>query len=145
MFVKKGTLKLSQKELWNLDKTLAKIIRDALWQYKRMERHGCPAVVEGIYCGDNGERTQEVAAKWESIINAMIYSFGELAEDESHDPMTTWIAETLKDKSVEWQPIDGSNAKMEIPEKIKEASLIYKSGIERGLRYFAQYFNNLWD
>ncbi len=43
MFIQKGKIRFSQKEVWDLDTNLAKIIQAGLVQFKQSKRHGTPS------------------------------------------------------------------------------------------------------
>ena len=90
MYVSKGRLRLSRRELWNLNDTLAKIICDALKQFKKENVHGfpCDMYKEIGYETDYSEIipddvTQAAVDEWSRIIDFMIYFF-----DHKNKPYT---------------------------------------------------------
>lgn len=77
MFIQKGKIRFSQKEVWDLDTNLAKIIQAGLVQFKQSKRHGTPSpfLIESTIEHPLGTATAEARQVWEETLDQMIYAF----------------------------------------------------------------------
>lgn len=130
----------TQKQLWNLSSYLAKDLHDVLIQFKKENINSFPGKLN----------TQE---EWFDILNKMIYSFYEIANDYPGDPINNrkkyGLAEFPK---VKYFKNEEGYTQMEFekePEdawiKMRKDSDAYHCTIQEGLDLFAAYFQTLWD
>lgn len=96
-------IQIDEWDTWNVDITLSKIISNLLRKYEE-KTFSFPAHIDGI-------------VEWKQILNAMIYSFEEVASDYKNRP-------------------DGKN---------KEECENYNNKLKNGIELFAKYFFDLWD
>lgn len=161
MHVSKGKLKFSQKELWNGDLSLGKVIVSFLEQFKKMPKHSVPPNLDpkGSYTED------ECDVAWEELIDKMIFGFKDhptfceisppdfywhsLTEPEKFEgedettihpvygelrTLRTRLKEGYTQEDVERWHADYREYQDAIDAKVKE-----------GRELFIQYFDNLWD
>ena len=153
MHLQKGKLKFSQKELWNFDSYLSKIIYDGLEQFKQMEKHSVPP---NCYDHDTGvcfidpKDSDLCDKKWVELIENMQFAFKEhldYCDIESFDDIV-------------YEPKKFTNCTLRLPKFINgktqedydtytDRMNAYHKDIqlrkEKGLQLFAKYFYNLWD
>lgn len=117
-------------DVWSLDHTLAIIIAPAL-KILRTKKHGAPAV-ELTDVPDNlnppdvwdkgihGEETDpNFFKRWDYVIDEMIFTFSEIAEDKPNEP--------------------------EFNNKNMAAFNAYHERIDNGTKLFGKYYQALWD
>ncbi|WP_256731659.1 hypothetical protein [Acinetobacter sp. SwsAc4] len=77
MFRQKGKIRFSQREVWDLDTHLAKIIYTDLVQFKQTKRYGIPSpfLAESTELHPLGTATEETKQAWEDTLDQMIYAF----------------------------------------------------------------------
>ena len=138
-----GNYVFSRKELWNLDLYLAKIIRDGLKQFKKMERYSYPPEFS------NPE-------DWENALDKMINAFDIIESStffEKNSPMMKYLIENpciTEDIINNVTESNSNELKLEdIPKEIEEADKIYRKKTEKiiteGLELFSRYFRHIWD
>lgn len=172
MHISKGKLKLSRKELWNVDNTLSKIIVDALEQFKSVPKHTIPP---HLYTDIHGRETSKVEdlkytddeynAEWLWLLNTMQDGFksSDDCPDELRCSEMRWcslmnpekfdgddpviIRNGVKHYEIRWRLKDGVT--QEEYDNCHEQLLdwrtkqLYKK--EQGRKYFMAYFDSLWD
>ena len=171
-FPKHGHRKISVEiesfDTWNLDHTLAKIIYPALIQL-RDTKHGIPGdFVNNVggedysdqdsfdfYKETHKESWEEAAKKWDDVLDKMIWSFEQLAnqdyDDQYHhgDAKFDWV----KTDKLYPNPITG---KMEATYQMIDKNpdehwydhvghKMHEDRIQEGLELFGKYFCALWD
>jgi hypothetical protein len=164
---RKINVEIENFDTWSLDHTLAKIIYPALIQLK-VNKHGIPsdfAVVGGedyddqtsfdFYKDTDGSLFNERIKEWDEVLDKMIWSFQQLAEDNYDDkyhhgtPKYDWI-----DSGTPYpNPVTG---KMEPTYKMVDKNpdehwydhvghQLHEERIQEGLELFGKYYRNLWD
>ena len=129
----KGHLRLSHKEVWNLNEHLAKCIYDGLLQFKNSERVSYPS--------DLSSNT------WEEYLDKMIFSFKEISTFYKNDPYEIYFRENLKKEFSDFE-VDENDClidNIEIPDYVFENSKKYKENVKEGLNLFSKYYMDLWD
>lgn len=156
--LKKGKLRFSQKELWNLDIHLAKIIHTGLCQFKASTRHTVPAdFVEKTAEYPYGTVTGQSIQAWEATLDQIIYAFTEQQDYAEIEPCIYDLA---------MQDINNPDPKSDLVRKqllqipkvgftqqdiqayeARRASWQQQEQQKRlqGRILFAQYFDDLWD
>jgi hypothetical protein len=165
---RKISVEIEDFDTWNLDHTLAKIIYPALIQL-RDTKHGVPGdFVNNVggedysdqdsfdfYKETHKESWEEAAKKWDDVLDKMIWSFEQLAnqdyDDQYHhgdakfdwiktdkpypNPVTGKIESTYQmiDKNPDEHWYDHVGHKM------------HEDRIQEGLDLFGKYFRALWD
>lgn len=88
MFIQKGKIRFSQKEVWDLDTNLAKIIQAGLVQFKQSKRHGTPSpfLTESTIEHPLGTATAEARQVWEETLDQMIYAFSPQQDYDEIEP-----------------------------------------------------------
>ena len=88
MFIQKGKIRFSKKEIWDLDTHLAKIIYTGLVQFKQSKRHGTPSafLTESTIEHPFGTATEETRQAWEETLDQMIYAFSPQQEYDEIEP-----------------------------------------------------------
>lgn len=138
------TIHFNEREVWNLNYALARVIAGGLRQFINAERHGYACDV-----------TEE---EWEHVLREMLWAFTEIAEDYPHDPCEKWFnavyAELSADKNwrfqeTERQP-DGSYLVVktnfpDTPQEVLDAQQAYADRVRAGVNLFAKYVFDLWD
>jgi len=130
---RKIKVQIDKWDTWSLDHTLAHIIHPALIQL-RDTTHGYP--------GHDGM----TAAKWTKILNQMIWSFGELAKDNSDDQFYTG--------EIVWgEPIKLPDGNFQYKTDKKKSTFkcdrrglnAHHKKIQAGVELFGRYYRDLWD
>ena len=158
-------------DTWNMDSTLSPIILPMLKQLKE-KKHGSPIVdMEDVpeylrcYTTEDYDDQQtfefykehkieegkyDVHARWDWVMNEMIWAFEQLNDDSNEDQFHTGESD-LRSEPCEWDEngkpklykmVEGPNhtAKYDL-----EAHQVHSKRIENGLRLFGKYYRNLWD
>lgn len=154
MFIRKGDIFFSQKDLWDFDQTLAKIIHAGLVQFKASCHYqSAPKAFIDVlpFQADSIQRT------WELALDQMIYAFSPRQYYEQIEPMLmdyeTIYADHIDLDHVEHlsmqvvaKPHAGfSQADIEAYQQ-REAAWYAEDEQKRrqGLRLFTDYFHYLW-
>ena len=160
MFRQKGKIRFSQREVWDLDTHLAKIIFIGLVQFKQSKRHGTPSafLTESTIEHSFGTATEETRQAWEETLDQMIYAFSPRQEYDEIEP-SIYDLKMVEDVDRQSSSDDSIPIKMlTIPKVgITERDIeTYKQRKqqweqvdilkrEQGRILFAKYFHCLWD
>lgn len=143
---RKISVMIHDYDTWSMDHTLAYIVHPMLIQLKET-KHGAPNVdkedvpeslwpneaEESLYA-KNGQTDIHFFARWDWIMDEMIWAFGEILNDDGESSFWgEWIEDESKTlggyhKSIDW---DG----------LKE----YQARMANGFRLFGKYYQSLWD
>lgn len=95
--------------------------------------------------------------KWHDIIDKMIYSFNQIANEYSGSPNSLWLHQRLNELEKQGIPFFGKRHKNEdgtysigksnvgkYPESVQKAQKVYSDKISEGLQMYAKYFQDLW-
>ena len=127
---KRGRMKRNRKqlydkhELWNLDEYLALHISEAIKEFKNVNVNSYPGKLENI-------------EEWHNILDEIIYSFREIANDYPHNPREIDFNQYLKCGN-NWQDYKEVKA-------VKEDKEMYFTKIKDGKQKFIDFFGCLWD
>ncbi|APD20315.1 hypothetical protein AM24_121 [Acinetobacter phage AM24] len=171
MHIQKGQLRFNKRELWNLDKHLAKVIVQGLQQFKSVHKNTIPPhlVTEDI----NPETGREVywdysseycEQQWQELLDKMIFAFTEHPtyfdiepydfhyDDLTHPekfPEQVWEEHPVYGKITEWRQVLKEGVTQEDVDAWWERSRAYDAEIKRkvdeGRELFIKHFDNLWD
>jgi len=135
--------KFTDRELWALDTTLARVIAAGLRQFIAMKRYGYSA---------------ETPEKWEDVLHELLWVFTEIAHDYPSDPHTIWFDKEYTKLSADpsWQMFeteelpDGSHQVTKwhfppMPAEVTAAQDAYQKRIKAGIKLFAEHFQALGD
>lgn len=160
MFIQKGKLRFSQKEVWDLDTHLAKIIHAGLVQFKQSKRQGIPSafLVESTAEHPLGTATEQTAQAWEEALNQMIHAF---SPQQDYEAIESSIYDLKMIEDVDRQrssddcipmrmltfPKAGFNEQdiEAYRERKQQWEQIDHWKRQQGRELFAQYFHHLWD
>ena len=171
MHIQKGKLRFNKRELWNLDKHLAKVIVEGLQQFKSVHKNTIPPhlVTEDInpetgrklYWDYSSEYCDE---QWQELLDKMIFAFTEhptYFDIEPYDfyyddltypekfPEQVWEDHPIYGKITEWRQVLKEGVTQEDVDAWWERSRAYDAEIRRkvdeGRELFIKYFDNLWD
>ena len=170
MHIQKGKLRFNKRELWNLDKHLARVIVQGLEQFKTLNKHTIPPHLEvsfkaedgrGVYYDYSSEYCEE---QWQELLDKMIFAFTEhptyfdiepynfYYDDLTHPekfPPVVWEDHPVYGKVTEWRHILKEGFTQEEVDAWWERSRAYDAEIKRkvgeGRELFIKYFDNLWD
>lgn len=171
MHIQKGKPRFNKREVWNLDKHLAKVIVQGLEQFKGIRKNTIPPhlVTQEINpetgretCFDySGEYCEE---QWNELLDKMIFAFTEHHtyfdiepynfhyNDLTHPekfPLVVWGDHPVYGKVTEWRQILKEGVTQEEVDAWWERSRAYDAEIKRkvseGRELFIKYFDNLWD
>lgn len=165
---RKVNIQIDNWDTWNMDSTLALIIHPMLVQL-RDTKHGVPGeLVEDVggedykdqesfdfYKDTHKESWDIAAARWDEILDKMIWSFGQLAYEDYDakyhhgDAKYDWVK---SDKTYP-NPITGKiEPTYQMVDKNpdehwydSEGHKLHHERIQEGLELFGKYFRNLWD
>ena len=164
MYIKKGKLVFHNKDLWNLDIVLSKIILQALIQFKDSKRHGYPTqAIKDVYSGQFSEEELSnmmmnssydeklVIEYWEKCIDNMIFAFSEHKEyyeiEESLTEIKTKPVDNSRLTEMSFVPKSGYTQKdvdeYDIRRKSYDDNI--KKRILEGRDLFIKYYDSLWD
>ena len=169
MRLSKGKLKFGRKDLWNLDSILAKIIVDALEQFKSVNKHSIPPHLyidlkgESICDPHSIEMTSEqFENEWTGLLKTMQDGFMPTIPYRIVEPNNFhWDSlsnpEMFTEKTSEWNGVQVTEWQRKLKDGFTDED--YEAYLERqdmwdkaqfqrqaiGRRYFIAYFDNLWD
>lgn len=126
-------MKFTAENLCELNVTLAKVIAEGLKKYKQMNRDTYPPFIGGEYVGENCEKEEEFVDKWEDILDQMIWSFDQIANDCQDSPINQSMEAAR----------DANRSVYDLSDALLQKQMEYKSRIQMGLDLFAKYFENL--
>ena len=154
---KKRTIKIhiDKWDTWGMDHTLALIVLPMLKQLKATT-HGAPYVdlkdVPKELHGkkltkkqkDNGEVDESHFARWDWVLDEMIFAFDSKVNDEWEEQFETG------ENDIQWKKLENGNSEMiRGPNDTKvydwEGRKKYEERISNGFRLFGKYYQNLWD
>ena len=164
---RKIKIQIDTWDTYSMDHTLAMIIYPMLLQLKAT-KHGVPgdfAETGGedyasqdsfdFYKEDQNEMFEKKCEQWDEVLDKMIWSFQQIAEDNYDDkyhhgePKYDWV----ETKDTMLNPMTGKMEKMfQMVDKNPDehwydsvGHLEHEARIQEGLDLFAKYFKNLWD
>ena len=138
-------VKLHKSDTWSMDHTLAHIIVPMLKQLKET-KHGSPMIDDSdvpVYLRNNSPKDKEFwngdiddnhHARWEWVIDEMIWAFEQKTRD---DWMGDYYSEWIEDKS---KPLGGYFESCD-----REAIKFHQDRMSNGFRLFGKYYEALWD
>ena len=146
-------------DTWNMQDTLGYIVRPMLKQLKE-NKHGAPHVdledvpeelwpneAEEEAYAKNGETDIHFWARWDWIMDEMIFAFESLAGGENED----WESQFETGVSdLQWKKLEDGNSQMihgpnHTMETDWEGHKAYAERVQNGFRLFGRYYQNLWD
>jgi len=171
MRIQKGKIRFNKREVWNLDKHLAKVIVQGLEQFKTLNKHTIPPhlVTEDInpetgreiYWDYSNEYCEE---KWQELLDKMIFAFTEHPtyfdiepydfhyDDLSHPEKFSepeWKDHPIYGKVTRWRRVLKEGVTQDEVDAWWERSRAYNTEIKRkvdeGRELFIKYFDSLWD
>ena len=122
------------KDVRDLDYQLGRNILPLLVRFKQMKRNGYP--------GEFYKEGQDEAIainKWESILDAMIWSFNELVNSEPNYPIKHDFGNSYVDDKGYWH--SGYEWTEEEHKVVKD----YYNKKQHGFELFGKYYSSLWD
>ena len=136
-------------QIWNADDTMAKFILAVLKEFKQMKRNSYPGQ-------DEATATPE---KWEALLDRMIYTFDQLANDFPDSPHSKACAKMVADHPDCWEytasKYDDNYIKMDfvhediqaqyLTDEVSKREKEYREYIQEGLQLFAKYFQYIWN
>ena len=164
MYIKKGKLIFHNKDLWNLDMVLSKIISQALIQFKNSNRHGYPTqAIKDVYFEQVSEKELSnmmmnssydeklVIEYWEKCLDNMIFAFSEHKEyyeiEESLTEAKSYPTKNPKLTGMTFVPKNGYTQKDVDEYNIRQKA--YDDAIKKrtleGRNLFMKYYDSLWD
>lgn len=127
------SVELHDYDTWSMDVTLALIIHPLLIKFKA-DLTGCPSElidypIDGVIAfpytepdkTEEDDSVDKAMVKWKEILDKMIWSFGEIVNNEENEP-----------------PYVKGNFD-------KEAYLAYHNRLQEGLDLFGKHFRSLWN
>ena len=111
------TNEIKNSELWSLDATLTDYILPRIKAFRKMQRHGYPVLGRDIKANSNSSSADDKRkeAEWENILFDIEKGF------EAHKKLTG----------------EGSDTHAE--------DFWAEETVQKGLRLFAEHYNNLWE
>jgi hypothetical protein len=165
-FRRKVNIKIDNYDTYNMYTTLAQIIYPMLVQLKET-KHGVPADFAEVggesyqsqysfdfYEDHNHELFDERIKLWDEVLDKMIWSFQQLADDNWHDK---YYHGEAKYEFVDTEPmLNPVTGKMEVMHQMVDTNpdehwydsvgvQLHQDRIQEGLDLFAKYYMNLWD
>ena len=171
MHIQKGKLRFNKRELWNLDKHLAKVIVQGLQQFKGIHKNTVPPHLvtdeinpqtgREVFWDYSSEYCEE---QWDVLLDKMIFAFKEhptyfdvepydfYYDDLSHPekfPEPEWEDHPEFGKVTQWRQILKEGVTQEDVDAWWERSRSYDAEIaakvKEGRELFIKHFNSLWD
>lgn len=160
-FLKKGwrrvDVQIDKFDTWNLDHSLALIIYPALVQLKEV-KHGVPGEFAQVggegydgqqsfdFYSETVDECYEIGvARWNEVLDKMIWSFQQLCFDSYDDKYHHG------EMKVEWEDIPGSKLWKMVDGNPGEhwydhvGHMLHEERIQEGLELFGKYYRSLWD
>lgn len=160
MFIQKGKIRFSQKEVLDLDTHLAKIIYTGLGQFKQSKRHGTPSpfLTESTIEHPFGTATAEARQVWEETLDQMIYAFSPQQDYDEIEP-SIYDLKMIEDTDrlissdgsipIKMLTIPKASFTQQDTEAYKERKCRWEQldiqKRQHGRELFVKYFNCLWD
>ena len=153
----KDVIKIHNYDTWSMDCTLSPIILPMLKQLKAT-KHGygmvddedVPKHLQSIYAlpQNDWEWDGNAEARYEWVLNEMIWAFEQLCDDNHEDKF--WITQPEIDYDEMKKPwVEGEDTramKWKVEGKLDREGLIaHNDRIDNGLKLFGKYFRTLWD
>ena len=156
------SVQIDRWDTWSMDNTLAIIVLPMLKQL-RSTKHGAPAVdikdvpehlrpskKELAAYRRNGHTDEQFFARWDWILDEMIFAFEHLVNDDWEEQYHTGKID-LRSQPIEWD----ENGKPKMYQMVEGPGHTHQSDqaaidavnerINRGLLFFGKYYRNLWD
>ena len=160
MFIQKGRIRFSQKEVWDLDSHLAKIIYTGLVKFKQSKRQGTPSpfLTESTVKHPLGTATEETRQVWEETLDQMIYAFSPQQEYDEIE-QSIYDLKMIEDTDrlissdgsipIKMLAIPKASFTQQDIEAYKERKCRWEQldiqKRQHGRELFVKYFNCLWD
>jgi len=173
-YKKLGIPYMSERQAFSLMSYQAEFILSGLRTFRKMRRMGLApndivdaaykahgVTMNSPYTGNEEAEDaacKEASAKWDAILDEMIYAFSQVAWDYPDSPADAWIDKVSSEMEKAGIPQyqkrtknpDGSitfegNNFPPMPDDVKKASETYQKRIHDGLHLYAEYFQDLWD
>lgn len=156
-FERKIEIKLHNYDTWNMDHTLALIILPMLKQLKAT-KHGAPNTddedvpkylratsAERKKANKTGDTDDKFFARWEWILDEMIWAFEQMVDDDSDQKFYSG--------EMDWEFVPTENPNFnELRETPKSTFKVDREGLKKhhdritnGTRLFGKYYQSLWD
>ena len=160
-------IEIENFDTWSLDNTMALIILPALIQLKHT-KHGVPSAfvndmaesyhdqyVFDFIKEDANEVFEKGCAKWDEVLDKMIWSFQQLVMDDYdskyHHGETDFSFEKIEEEHVD--PVTGKREKYSRLVDNNPGGhwydmvghILHEERIQEGLELFGQHFRSLWD
>jgi hypothetical protein len=156
---RKISVRIDNYDVWSADHTLALIIAPVLKKLKE-QKHGSPYVDDKDVPKhlrstaaeplteeekNTGHTDQLWEQRWEWVLDEMIWTFEQHADDDWESRFYSGEADLVTEKvegTAYSQLVKGPNYTFEVDSKARNAA--YKR-MANGRRLFAKYYNSLWD
>ena len=142
-------------DTWSMDHTLAHIVLPMLKQLKET-KHGAPYVdlkdvpkelqpkKQTKKQKDNGETDSTHFARWDWVLDEMIFAFESKLDDSWEEQFETGTSD------LQWKKLEDGNYEMvKGPNNTREydweGRKAYQERISNGFRLFGKYYESLWD
>lgn len=149
---------LKKKQLWDMHTYLSRIILNNLRAFRALELHSVPHIPKEdessiappleVHHVTNSQ-DDPMIVKWKALIDKMIWSFNEIANDYPNDPQTLLFNDfdkyEIKYKESDPDKFYTKYPDGECPRASKEELDKYSDRINEGLNLFAKYLKDLWD
>lgn len=146
---RKVKVRIDDYDVWGADHTLSMIIHPVLVKLKSV-KHGSPFVEDDDVPEHLRGNTEDgVEARWDWVLDEMIWAFEQGASDESYNDgqfysgNVDWMFEKDSDTGATLSRLTfGPAHTFDVD---KEAQKAHYDRIKNGLRLFAKYYFSLWD
>jgi hypothetical protein len=153
----KDVVKIDYYDTWSVDHTLAPIILPLLKQLKTtkhgygfIEDEDAPKELRSVYAlpKETWEWDGNVEARYEWVLDEMIWSFEQLCDENAEDKF--WITKPELDWEHMTEPFEEGQKSREVKWTVEgkldhEGLKAHNERIQRGLVLFGKYFRTLWD
>lgn len=141
-------IRITEKELWNLDSTLANIIYQHLVAFKGYERH--LVLYSHEYDDPDFDPMSEYSDDTEWFLDELIWTFDALRRGgvsglPDIEEMASEIFGIENAMTIDENGLVKSNIDEEKLEKMRALESEYQNRINNGLALFAKNFERLWD
>lgn len=167
MNIKKGKVHFKRRDLWSLDRVLARVIEQGLIAFKKERKHGvnvsfgvdwCRKTNPGFQFDENitNEQLKIVEEAYYASVDDAIFAFQYVQDEHKHNKFWEEYSKTLELKYDDEEPVlDDENKNIgrrvtilydeRLSKLFEEEQKELEKRYEKGMEFFCKYFRTFYD